>query len=125
MNWGAVTLEVGLLALSVVVLGWDLVFAHGPRASRRGDYVIGSVGLAGLLAWSFRLPVDASFTEALVQDSFALFVKQVLLTAGLLVVVAAYPYADRRGWSSRSAEFLVLLFFAMIGGWRWSRPKIS
>ena len=116
MNWGAVTLEVGLLALSVIVLGWDLIFAHGPGASRRGDYVIGAVGLAGLLAWSFRLPVDVSFTEALVQDSFALFVKQVLLTAGLLVVVATYPYADRRGWSSRSAEFLVLLFFAMIGG---------
>ena len=116
MNWGAVTLEVGLLALSVIVLGWDLVFAHGPRASRRGDYVIGAVGLAGLLAWSFRLAVDVSFTEALVQDAFALFVKQVLLTAGLLVVVATYPYADRRGWSSRSAEFLVLLFFAMIGG---------
>ena len=35
MNWGAVTLEVGLLALSVIVLGWDLIFAHGPGASRR------------------------------------------------------------------------------------------
>jgi len=116
MNWGAVTLEVGLLALSIVVLGWDLIFAGGRGASRRGHYVIGAAGLAGLLVWSFRMPVDVSFTEALVQDPFALFVKQVLLTAGLLTVVAAYPYADRRGWSSRSAEFLVLLFFAMIGG---------
>jgi len=116
MNWGAVTLEVGLLALSIVVLGWDLIFASGPGRSRRGDYIIGAVGLVALLAWSFRLPVDASFTEALVQDSFALFVKQVLLVAGLLTVVATYPYANRRGWASRSAEFLVLLFFAMIGG---------
>lgn len=116
MNWGAVSLEVGLLALSIVVLAWDLTFAGGPRSSRRGDYAIAAAGLIVLLLWSFRLPVGVSFTEALVQDSFALFVKQVLLVAGLLTVVAAYPYADRRGWSSRSAEFLVLLFFAIIGG---------
>ena len=116
MNWGAVTLEVGLLALSVLVLGWDLIFASGSGKSRRGDYVIGAVGLVGLLVWSFRLPVGVTFTETLVQDSFALYVKQVLLVAGLLTVVATYPYADRRGWSSRSAEFLVLLLFAMIGG---------
>jgi len=45
----------------------------------------------------------------------SLFVKQVVLGAGLLTVLATYPYADRRGWSHRSGEFLVLLFFAMIG----------
>jgi len=115
MEWGAVTLEVGLLALSVVVLGWDLTFARG-RVSRRSNYVIGAVGLAALLIVSFELPATASFTGALVQDPFALFVKQVLLVAGLLTVLAAAPYADRRGWSIRSGEFLVLLFFAMIGG---------
>ena len=103
MNWGAVTLEIGLLVLAVLVLGWDLIVASGRNASRRGDYVIGAIGLLCLLVWSFRLPVDVTFTEALVQDAFALYVKQVLLTAGLLTVVATYPYADRRGWSSRSA----------------------
>ena len=102
-------------ALSVVVLGWDLTFARG-RVSRRSNYVIGAVGLAALLIVSFELPATASFTGALVQDPFALFVKQVLLVAGLLTVLAAAPYADRRGWSIRSGEFLVLLFFAMIGG---------
>ena len=37
MNWGAVTLEVGLLALSIVVLGWDLIFASG--GSHSGGFV--------------------------------------------------------------------------------------
>jgi len=116
MNWNAIGLELGLLALAIVVLAWDLTFGHGPKRSRKGHYVIGLLGLAGLFLWSFRLPTNVSFTDALVQDPFALFVKQVLLAAGFLAVLAAYPYADRRGWVQRSGEFLVLLFFAMIGG---------
>ena len=116
MDWNAVALEIGLLALAVVVLGWDLTFGHGPRGSHRGVHVVAGVGLAGLLAWSFRLPADVVFTDALVQDAFALFVKQVLLVAGLLAVLATHAYADRRGWAERSGEFLVLLLFAMIGG---------
>ena len=116
MDWNAIALELGLLALAIVVLAWDLLFAGGPGKSRKGHYAIGLAGLAGLFAWSFRLPVDVGFTAALVQDGFALFIKQVLLVAGFLTVLAAYPYADRRGWVHRSGEFLVLLFFAMIGG---------
>ena len=68
MDWNAVALELGLLALAIVVLAWDLTFGHGPGRSRRGHYAIGLVGLAGLFAWSFRLPVDIHFTAALVQD---------------------------------------------------------
>jgi NADH-quinone oxidoreductase subunit N len=116
MDWYAIGLELGLLALAIVVLAWDLIFGHGEGRSRKGHYVIGLLGLAGLFAWSFTLPVDIAFTAALIQDSFALFVKQILLVAGFLAVLAAYPYADKRGWSHRSGEFLVLLFFAMIGG---------
>jgi NADH-quinone oxidoreductase subunit N len=122
MDWHAVALEIGLLALGVVVLGWNLTIGHGPgvssasRASHKGEHVIAGLGLAGLLAWSFQLPADVTFTDALVQDAFALFVKQVLLVAGLLTVLATHPYADRRGWGGRSGEFLILLFFAMIGG---------
>jgi NADH-quinone oxidoreductase subunit N len=116
MDWNAIALELGLLALAIVVLAWDLLFASGPGKSRKGHYVIGLAGLAALFAWSFRLPTDVAFTAALVQDGFALFIKQVLLAAGFLTVLAAYSYADRRGWAQRSGEFLVLLFFAMIGG---------
>ena len=116
MAWSAVTLELGLLALALLVLAYDLAVGHRSAAARRGNFVIAATGLALLLVGSFALPVGVSFTDALVQDAFALFVKQVLLTAALLAVVATWPYADRRGWSSRSAEFLVLLMFATLGG---------
>jgi NADH-quinone oxidoreductase subunit N len=116
VDWGAVALELGLVALAAVILVWDLTVGHGPRASRRGHHLIAVSGLALLLAGSAWLPVPARFTAALVQDPFALFVKQVLLAAGVLTALAAYSHADRRGWARRSGEFLVLLIFAMIGG---------
>jgi NADH-quinone oxidoreductase subunit N len=115
MDWTAVSLEVGLLALALVVLAWDLTLGHGWRASRRTHYALGTAGLLVLLAVSFALPVGGRFTGALVLDEFALRFKQVVLAAGLLTVLATFPYADRRGWTRRSGEFLVLLFFAMIG----------
>ena len=116
MEWSAVSLELGLFALALIVLAFDLAVGHRSAAARRGNYVIAAAGLVALLGASFALPTGTSFTQALVQDAFALFVKQVLLVAALLSVVATWPYADRRGWSSRSAEFLVLLLFATLGG---------
>jgi NADH-quinone oxidoreductase subunit N len=116
MNWNAIGLEVGTLALSMIVLVWHLVAGIGPHGSRRSSHVVGAVGLLVLLGWSFRLPTGVSFTPALIQDDFALYVKQVLLVAAFLSVLATFPYADRRGWSSRSGEFLVLLLFALVGG---------
>ncbi|HXV77306.1 MAG TPA: NADH-quinone oxidoreductase subunit N [Candidatus Polarisedimenticolaceae bacterium] len=116
MHWGAVTIEIGVLAVAFVVLAWELSFGQrGPNARRTG-YAICATGLLGLLVLSSRLPVDVTFTEALVQDPFALYVKQLLLLAALLTVLASAPYADRRGWSSRSGEFLTLLLFATVGG---------
>ena len=58
MNWGAVSLEIGLLLLAFVVLAWDLAVGHRSAGARKGDYVIGGAGLLALLAWSFRLPVE-------------------------------------------------------------------
>lgn len=116
MDWNAVALEVGVLALAGVVLAVDLVAGRGTRGSRKTLYGIAFLGLVGLLAYSFRLPTGVAFTPALVQDAFALFVKKVLLAAAALTVLATYPYADRRGWARRSGEFLVLLLFATLGG---------
>jgi NADH-quinone oxidoreductase subunit N len=116
MDWNASGLELGLLVLAIVVLVWDLTVGHGAQRSKKSHYVIAVLGLAVLFVWSFRLPTDVSFTAALVQDKFALFIKQILIASGMLAVLATWPYANRRGWTHRSAEFLVLLLFAMIGG---------
>ena len=109
MDWNAVSLELGLLVLAVLVLAWDLTLGHGPKGRRQGSYVITVVGLVLLLLRCPRLPVGVTFTDAFVLDEFALFVKQVILMAGLLSAIAAYPYAERRGWLARSGEFLNVL----------------
>jgi NADH-quinone oxidoreductase subunit N len=116
MNWSAISLELGTLGLAVVTLVWDLTFGSRPGSSRAVHHVIGLTGLTGLFVWSFYLPVDVQFTTAFVQDGFALFIKQILLVAGVLAMLAAHPYAQRRGWSRRSGEFLILLLFAIVGG---------
>ena len=56
MAWSAVTLELGLLALALFVLAYDLAVGHRSAAARRGNFVIAATGLALLLVVSFALP---------------------------------------------------------------------
>lgn len=116
MDVNAITLELGLCALSVALLAADLAMPKGKSASRAWLYRGAFIGMAVLLVASFRLPASSSFTDAYVQDSLALYAKQILLAAAALAVLAAGPYADKRGWSHRSGEFLLLLMFSTIGG---------
>jgi NADH-quinone oxidoreductase subunit N len=113
MQWQAAGLELLLLLVAVGVLAADLLRSRDD--SRRGLYVVAGIGLAAgcWLAWS--LPEGVALTDAWVQDAFAIYVKRIILAAGLLTVLATYPYSRSRGWSHRSGEFLVLLLFSMIG----------
>jgi NADH-quinone oxidoreductase subunit N len=103
-------IELGTIALAVLVLLWDL---FGPR---RAVFAIAGLGLAALLAGSFFVPSDLPFGPAYVQDAFALLVKRVMLAATLLAVVGLAPHARSRGSSHRSGEAIVLLLFAAVGG---------
>lgn len=116
MDFSAVTLELGVLISAVAVLAWDLTLGPRHPLGARGSYAIAAVAWTGLLLWSVRIPDGAAFGSALVQDAFALYVKQILLAAGVLTMLATLPYAQERGWSHRSGEFVVLLAFALIGG---------
>jgi NADH-quinone oxidoreductase subunit N len=117
MNWSAASLELGALALALLVLAWDLAFPARRDDPRRGAlFVLAGVGLAGLLAWSLRLAVPSALTDAFVLDDFALFAKRILLAAVLLTVLGLYPYARKRRFADRSAEAIVLLLFATVGG---------
>lgn len=117
MNWSAASLELGTLALALAVLAWDLAFPARSADPRRGGlFVLSGIGLAGLLGWSLRLPVPATLSDAFVQDGFALFTKRILLAAVLLTVMGLYPYARKRAFADRSAEAIVLLLFATVGG---------
>ena len=117
MNGTAASLELGTLALAIAILAWDLIAPAQRSDPRRGGlFALATVGLTGLIAWSFFLPSPVSLTDAFVLDGFALFTKRVILAACLLAVVGFYPYARRRGVADRSGEALVLLLFATVGG---------
>ena len=117
MNTTAASLELGTLALAVVLLAWDLIAPARKADPRRGGlFVLAGAGLAGLIAWSFFLPSPVHLTDAFVLDGFALFTKRILLAAVFLAVVGLYPYARKRGVADRSGEALVLLLFATVGG---------
>ncbi len=114
---GAASLELSTLALALAVLAWDLAFPPSRANPRRGGlYLLTSVGLAGIISWSYLLPAPATLTDAFLLDGFALFAKRVLLASVLLAVVGLYPYAKKRGVEDRSGEALVLLLFATVGG---------
>jgi NADH-quinone oxidoreductase subunit N len=117
MNTAAATLELGTLALAVLVLLYDLLLpARRPDARRGGLYALAALGLVALLAGSSGLTTPAAMTDAFVLDGFALFAKRILLGAALLAVVGMFPYARARGVADRSGETLVLLLFATVGG---------
>ena len=117
MSWAPVGLELGTIALAVLVLLWDLAFpAARPDARRLGLFVLAGGGLTALLAGSFAAPASGSLGPAYVQDPLALIVKRVLLAAVLLAVVGLSPYVRRRGVADRTGEAIVLLLFAAAGG---------
>src|SRR5882672_6343074 len=117
MNGLAAGLEIGTLALAVAVLALDLIApSREPSAKRTALFGIAAFGIAGLLAWSFRLPVPAELTRAFVQDPFAMLVKRVLLGAAFLAVVGMAPYAAARRVADRAGETIVLILFATAGG---------
>jgi NADH-quinone oxidoreductase subunit N len=109
MSWAPAGLELGTIALAVIVLLWDL-------ARRPGLFVLAGGGLVALLAASFAAPASGSLGPAFVQDPLALIVKRVLVAAVLLAVVGLSPYVRRRGVADRSGEAIVLLLFAAAGG---------
>ena len=116
MDTRAVALEIGVLALATLVLLWDLGVRRPGASHVRGVATVTVIGLLAILGVSFTLPDTSSFTAAWTQDAFALFVKQVLLAAAALTVLAMTPYASRHGWADRCGDAIVLLLFATVGG---------
>src|SRR5262245_59595731 len=100
MEWSAVAIELGILALSVLVLGLDL-FVPGDRrqGSGRALYAVTLAGLAVLWVASFNLPEKSACTTACIQDGFALFLKRIFIAAASLTVLGTHAYASRRAWA--------------------------
>src|SRR5665213_1052655 len=94
MNFSLVTLELGVVALAVVVLLLDLWTE--PRHKAR----LGCVTMAGLfviLGFSFAIsPVGpATVDSMLVQDGLALYFQRFFLVAAIFVLFVTRQCADR------------------------------
>jgi len=110
---GAISLELGLLAVALLVLVADLLLG---AQEKRGLGPLAAVGVAALLGASFFLPgLDSGeFAGAYVSDSAGLYFKQVLLLAGLIAILGSVDHVDRF-FPSRQGEHYLLLLFSLTG----------
>lgn len=113
-NWSAVTLEVAALGMGLLLLVLGLVFS-----SLRTSPVLGYLSIAGLFALlvgSVCLPHSGTETFLngfYIQDSLALFFKQLFIVAALLVNAMALYYM--KPFTTNRGDFFALTFFALAG----------
>lgn len=110
MQWQMVLPELLLTAGGLAVIGADLLWRRRevPAAVAAASFV---ATLAAL--WPLRGVTGEAWQEMLVVDSFALFFKALFAATGLLVVLLAHPYVERRG--IHAGEFYALVVFAVLG----------
>jgi NADH-quinone oxidoreductase subunit N len=110
---GAISLELGLLAVALLVLVADLLLG---AEEKRGLGPLAAVGVGAVLLASFFLPglADGGFTGAYVADATGLYFKRVLLLAGFIAVLGSVDHVDRF-FPSRQGEHYLLLLFSLTG----------
>lgn len=113
MNYSAVTLEILVALLGLVLLALSLVLPKGKKAA------IGYLSAAALVAilvisFVFKSSDSTSFYNGLyVSDSISTYFKQLFIIAAALVTLMSVSYVKKLT-DSRS-EFFVILVFALLG----------
>ena len=110
LQWTTLSLELGLLALALVLFVLDLT-----RVSRRLITILAGLGTFALFLFSFTVPSTGTFTQAFILDPFALFLKRIFLLAALLTLMGASTYARVRNYTARMGEFILLVLLATLG----------
>jgi NADH-quinone oxidoreductase subunit N len=105
------TLDLGVAALAAAVLLADAFF--GLRGKALGGVTVAGLGL--LLALSFTLQLSGEAPLGVyVSDAWSLFFKRLFLCSGILGVLGAMDWLERRT-PTRQAEYVVLLLFSLVG----------
>lgn len=113
MNFSLLTAEIAVVLLGVTLLVVSLLAG---KEARRG---LGYITIAGLLAvlgltFSQYGTNASSFFGTWLLDDYAVFMKQVLIVAALLVVLTGMDFI-KSDLPSNQSEFYVLLIFALLG----------
>jgi NADH-quinone oxidoreductase subunit N len=116
MNYGLVILEMGVVALGLGLLLFDL---WGPAALRPRLAYAAAAGLGFVLLFSFTNFAGpdgggAAFGGMFLQDGLALFFKRLFLVAAIVVLLLSADYADQLP-AGGGAEYNALLLFALCG----------
>ncbi len=114
LSWPTIILEISSLGIGLLLLILGLVFTSLKSKATLGYFSI--IALLLMLVGSFYLPSGATQTfinNFYVQDSLALFFKQLFIVSALLVNTMALrymkPHTNNRG------DFFALTFFALTG----------
>ena len=113
MNIFVLSTELLTVGLALLLLLLDLLLPE--KESRRGVGYLAIFGLAGIIGYTFtQYGNNGSFYQGLyVLDNYAVFFKQLFLTAALLTILFSFDYVERlRRWQG---EFYVMLVTVTVG----------
>ncbi len=110
---GPVALELSLLALALLVFVADLLL---PAEQKRGLGALTALGLGAILAASccWVRPEGVTFWGTYVSDGVGLYLKQVLLVAGLLGALGSIDHVDRH-FPARQGEHYLMMLCSLTG----------
>ncbi len=115
MNYGLVSLEIGVVALGLGLLLLDL-WAPPPLRPRLGYAAAAGLGFVLLFSFTDFAGPDgggAAFGGMFLQDGLALFFKRLFLVAAIVVLLLSVDFADRL--PAGITEYYALLLFALVG----------
>ncbi len=106
------SLDLALLAATLLLLGIDLALPHGRK---RWLGSLAALLLGGLFVLSFFMDTSGSaFGGSYVGGAWALMFKRIALAAGALTCLGAVDHVDHH-FPTRQGEFYLLLMFSLLG----------
>lgn len=115
MNYGLITLEIGVVLVGLTVLLTDL-WTPAAWKNRLGYAAAGALGMILLLSFAPFLDdgmVSTAFQGMYVQDDLSLFFKRFFLVGGILILLLAVDFADRI--PAGTGEYYAMVLFALTG----------
>lgn len=113
MNLSLLTSEIAVVLLALLLIVFDLLMPR--QETRRSLGYLAACGIVGILIYTFtQYGTSATvYLDYFVVDQFALFAKQLFLTATLLTILFSLDYVEKM--TRNGGEFYALLLFAMLG----------
>src|SRR2546430_4497932 len=103
---------------TILIAVGALLMVIEPLAGQRWSKLYGHISIAGLAAAllaavsAYSTPGPA-FSGMLMADGFAAFFRVLVISVGILVVLASYRFLDREG--AETGEYHALILFSVVG----------